>query len=277
MADTATTPVFRMKFPSPMRAALVLSLALICFSPMPPARAGQPEAQATAILTAGVWRIESRAGTQDRVFSADGTTTLDGGRGAPAKWRIDSLHVTLVYPDHEDVLSLPVDPNGMAGKDGKGMDMAAHMLRLNRPQKTAAPETGTDATADLLTTGKWHFAAADGTASDLTFHANGIVVMDDPRTMGEWATAGDVLVITFPSHAEMVSLPLDPKGTKVQGPRGASYIATQIEPEAPARRPKPIAATIATPTPRHPWKQRHPPPHRHNPRLRRRRKLWMTP
>ena len=251
--------IYPMKIPFTAHAAFVLGLTLASLLFAPVTRAGQSEAQATAILTAGVWRIEytTKSIPQDRVFYADGTTTADGGFAkSAAKWRIDSLHVTIIYPDHEEVLSLPIDPSGIAGKDGKGMDMSARLLRLNRPRAdnaapTPASDPATDESVKLLTAGKWNFTAADGTVSERTFHPNGMLVITDPRTAGEWMIAGGVLLISLPNRAEMAALPLDPKGTKVQG-AGASYIATQIAPEVPpvrTRRPIPAATPDATPAP----------------------------
>ncbi|HWB59576.1 MAG TPA: hypothetical protein VG733_08790 [Chthoniobacteraceae bacterium] len=243
-----------MKNPKAISALMAAAALVATFTPAK--GADQTPAQAISILTSGPWRFSGKNVEGSMVFNANGSVDVGGQAGA-AKWRIDAFHVTIIFADHEEQLSLPIDINGTQGKDGKGVDMVATLAYAAPHEAASAPPpivpaaqpaaaSAQDATAKLLTTGKWQFVGA-GWANIRVFSPDGTMVVERPKKTATWAISGDKIVMTFPDHVDTLTLPLDPKGTNGTDSHGRADTATQIvdAPAAAVSTPAPAVAPIA--------------------------------
>src|ERR1700691_2789514 len=86
-----------------------------------PAFAASGDNATISMLTSGDWKVEGKGWSDVYTFNPDKTVTR---HYHPPKetitWSIDNNKVTIHYADHEQLLYLPLDPNGTKGLITKG-------------------------------------------------------------------------------------------------------------------------------------------------------------
>ena len=114
------------------------------------------------------------------------------------------------------------------------------------PTKPAAPPV--DIANQLQ--GTWHFRWPEtGFNADFLFRADGTFLAVDTQREGTWKVVGGQILMEQPNlEKKQISLPIDPKGTKVHDDRkNRTIIALKREMPAPGAPSPPIAITPATP------------------------------
>ena len=112
--------------PTPAPAAAVARPAPASQAPAPDE---QPKDPTVVLLTSGPWKISTKAGSDVRVFKADGTFTTVGKPDANGRWTVTSDLVILIFPnEHKDALMLPLNPKGTAGLADDGTAMEAILM-----------------------------------------------------------------------------------------------------------------------------------------------------
>jgi hypothetical protein len=226
-------------------AGLILVVINLAFAP--DARAErQSRADAIAILTSGTWHFVGNHFKIDKVFDAKGTMTTVGGKGkdSTAKWKVDYKQVTITYSYYEEILLLPLDPQGTKGVDAWGDDFTATLkdgsatpiatptpppagLDALQPVTPEGPELA--AIITQLTAKKWHFKGGKW-SDDRMFDPNGTLTVEHGKPAPgviRWQITGNQVVMIFPDHQETLTLPLDPKGTTGADATGQAITASQ--------------------------------------------------
>ncbi len=83
------------------------------------------------ILESSVWTLKGQNTQEQLQFFPNGTVTVlpqadaKPNPGGHVSWRIDRIHVTVIFPDREETLYLPIDAKGTKGHDSKGVEFVA--------------------------------------------------------------------------------------------------------------------------------------------------------
>lgn len=245
-------------------AVTALVLAGLSFAFEPAARADrQSRAEATAILTAGKWHFKGKHFQFDCVFDAKGTMTIEGftGKDSTCKWKADYKEIVMTFSYYNEVLLFPIDPKGTSGIDAWGDEFTATMvgdvpaavaaaaatptptpsgLDALKPVATPTPAVSTEnknaAIIALLTAKKWLFTGSNW-SEKRTFNPDGTITVENnsnAASRNHWEISGNEVDLTFPSHKEVLSLPLDPSGTKGTDEYGFDTTAVQVSDTGPS-------------------------------------------
>ena len=221
---------------------VVLALAAIHSATAPAARAQeQSREDAINLLTNGIWHFAGSNWSNDRVFERKGTVLVRASNASGViKWKMDSKQVTITFPDHQDVLLLPIDPKGTKGMDAHGNDVVATLVpgsstgEAGPPSALSALHTSSldgnqsqTAVSTRLTSKKWRFDGANWTETR-AFDPDGTMTVENTTRTAHWQVSSDKIIMSFKDHKDILFLPLDPKGTKGQDEYGRLFIATQV-------------------------------------------------
>lgn len=222
----------------------------------------------TDLLYSGDWILKGKGWSDTWTFNRDHTVTQhENPPKETLTWSITGNEIAIKHADYYDYISLPLDPNGTAarstkwggykftvlrsgsastqssrtagGATGSGTNAfgssginALKPLATPAPAGAAAPPKDKNAeTTALLTAKTWLFTGSNWT-QHRKFNADGTITVDNNKSLAprnHWAIDGDQVVMTFPSGKDVLSLPLDPNGTKGQDGYGFDVTAIQVQ------------------------------------------------
>ena len=192
------------------------------------------------MLTSGSWKITvtNTGWTEVSTYKGGATFTRSDAPTETGRWKISGNMIVQSYKKgKEEVISLPLNPKGTAGVDADGNNFTAVQLvpapapiTVQDPEKDEKQKA---ATVAMLTAAPWNaHGNTKGWDNVRLYNKNGtFTTLNKTKEHGHWAISKDVITMTFADgHKDIISLPLDPKGTEGTTKSGEPITYTQKSP-----------------------------------------------
>lgn len=218
-----------------------------------------------ALLVSGPWKISGSDWSDTRIFAKNGTFTTVSHLDEHGHWRVSGRTIILTFADdHQDTLSLPLDPAGTPGTSLHGATTAvlvnapaaktasvpaspppsvatappmpatapiATPRILSQPASDLPAATSPDATTALLLSAPWRLSTKAASAVRVFMQDGTFKTLNGAGGNGRWAITKDLIILIFPNgHKEAITLPLSPQGATGMADNGDTITALLLTP-----------------------------------------------